>query len=192
VDARRASTREEALAAAQELGYPIVLKALGPVHKSDAGGVALGVADAYELERELSKMATHAVEGYSVERTAPLAEGIELIVGVRRDRRFGPILLVGLGGLFAEVLRDVAVALAPVDPAEAEDLLLSLRGASVLVGARGRAPVDLAAAAQAAAALSRVAASRPEIEEMEINPLLVLRDGALGLDARIVPASKPS
>ena len=111
------------------------------------------------------------------------------MIGARRDARFGPIALAGLGGIYAEALRDVAVALAPLDAARAERLLRSLRAAPLLGGARGRPPVDVAAAARALAALSEVAAAHPEIAEIEVNPLLVLPDGALGLDARIVLAA---
>jgi acetate---CoA ligase (ADP-forming) len=188
--ARMTHDREDALAAASELGYPVVLKALGQLHKSDAGGVAVGVTDAAALERELSRMATLPASGYSVEQTAPVEQGIELIVGTRRDPRFGPVTLVGMGGLYAELLGDVAVALAPVDNAEAARLLESLRGAPLLTGARGRPPLDVRAAAAAVAALSRVAAEHPEIDELEINPLLVLPEGAIGLDARIVRLEK--
>jgi acetate---CoA ligase (ADP-forming) len=133
----------------------------------------------------LSYMATSTSE-YSVERMAPVGEGIELIVGSRRDPRFGPVTLVGMGGLYAELLGDFGVALAPVDENDAERLIRSLRGASLLTGARGRMPLDVPAAARMTAALSRVAAEHPELAELEINPLLVLREGAIGLDARIV------
>jgi acetate---CoA ligase (ADP-forming) len=187
VEARRVKQDQEALAAADEIGYPVVLKALGHLHKSDAGGVAVGLADAVALKRELSSMATLASE-YSVERTAPVEDGIELIVGSRRDPRFGPVTLVGMGGLYTEVLGDVAVALAPIGEADAERLIGSLRGAPLLLGARGRPALDVPAAARATAALSRAAAEHPEIEELEINPLLVLPEGAVGLDARIVLA----
>jgi acyl-CoA synthetase (NDP forming) len=185
-EARRAERPEDALAAAEELGYPIVLKALGQVHKSDTGGVAVGLPDAYAVQLQLAKMATLAPAAYSVERTAPVADGIELIVGSRRDPRFGPVTLVGMGGLYAELLADVAVALAPVSEDEAEELVGSLRGAALLRGARGRPALDVTAAARATAALSRVAAEHPELAEIEINPLLVLPRGAVGLDARIV------
>jgi acetate---CoA ligase (ADP-forming) len=184
--ARRARSRDEVLTAAEELGYPIVVKALALAHKSDAGGVAIGLIDAAAVEEQLSKMATLKASEYSVERTAPLEQGIELIVGTRRDPRFGPVTLVGMGGLYTEVLSDVAAALAPVDETEAERLIRSLRAAPLLEGARGRPALDTAAAARATAVLSRVAAEHPEIDEVEINPLLVLPDGALGLDARIV------
>ena len=185
--ARRVSGGEEAVAAAAEIGYPVVLKALGQLHKSDSGGVAVGLRDPAELNDALERMQS-ALDppSYSVEAMAPLSTGLELIVGAKRDPRFGPILLVGAGGLYAEIVKDVAVALAPVTEAAADALLRSLRVAPLLDGARGRPAVDVGAAARAAAALSRVAAEHPEIAEIEINPLLATPDGALGLDARIV------
>ena len=184
--ARRVADMREARAAAAELGYPVVVKALGLLHKSDAGGVALGIEDEQDLEAALARMTTLSVEEYSVERMALVAAGAELIAGCLNDARFGPIVLVGLGGVYAELLDDTAVALAPVDPAQAEELISSLRGAPILAGARGRPPLDVAAAADALAALSRLAASRPDLAEIEINPLLVGPKGALALDARVV------
>ncbi|MGH3033814.1 MAG: acetate--CoA ligase family protein, partial [Gaiellaceae bacterium] len=157
VPARKARTREEVLTAADELGYPVALKALGLLHKSDAGGVVLGIPGPEALSDAFSVLATRlSPEAYSVERTARLSEGVELIVGCRHDLRFGPIALAGLGGLYAELLKDVAVALAPVSEDEGADLLRSLRGAPLLLGTRGRPPVDLSAAARALAALSRL------------------------------------
>jgi acyl-CoA synthetase (NDP forming) len=189
VEARLVRTAAQARAAAAELGYPVVLKALGRLHKSDAGGVVLGIGSEAELERSFSDLETRlSPRAYSVERMAPVAEGVELLVGCRRDPRFGPVALAGLGGLFAEVLGDVALALAPVDEAQAERLLRRLRGAPLLLGVRGRPPVDLPAAARALAAVSRLAAAHPEVEEIEANPLLVTPEGALALDARVVLA----
>jgi acetate---CoA ligase (ADP-forming) len=181
-EARRVQTLEEALAAAGDVGYPVVLKALGRTHKSDGGGVILGIEDETGLRSAFAKV-TPAPE-CSVEHMAPM--GVELIVGVRRDARFGQITLVGVGGIYAELVCDVAVALAPIDEAEAEELFRSLRAAPLLLGARGRPPLDLAAAARAAAGLSRLAAAHPELDEIEVNPLLVTADGALALDARVV------
>jgi acyl-CoA synthetase (NDP forming) len=186
--ARKAASLDEALAGAAELGYPVVLKALGQLHKSDSGGVAVGLRSTEDLSEAFAHMADALTPpSYSVEAMAPLAQGLELIVGAKRDPRFGPILLVGTGGLYAEIVKDVAVSLAPVTEAGAEALFRSLRVAPLLDEARGRPAVDVAAAARAAARLSRVAAEHPEIAEIEINPLLALSDGALGLDARIVP-----
>jgi acyl-CoA synthetase (NDP forming) len=184
--ARTVTTATEAVAAAAELGYPVVLKALGLLHKSDAGGVALGLRDAAALTRALGDMERRLdPPAYTVEAMAPLGDGVELLIGARWDARFGPIAVVGLGGLYTEVLADAAVALAPVDEAQAGALIASLRGAPLLTGARGRPPLDTAAAATALAALSRVAAAHPELAALEVNPLLVLPRGALGLDARL-------
>ena len=180
---------DDVLAAAARVGYPVVLKAVGALHKSDAGGVALGLADEPALGAALRAMAARlAPPAFSVERMAPVAAGVELIAGARADPRFGPLVLVGAGGVHAEVLRDTAVALAPVDEDGAEALLRALRIAPLLLGARGRPPLDLAAAARAVAALSRLAAARPDIAELEANPLLVLPDGCVALDARVVAA----
>jgi succinyl-CoA synthetase beta subunit len=154
------------------------------LHKSDAGGVALGIEDEQALEEALARMATLSAEGYSVERMAPVGDGVELIAGSIQDARFGPVVLVGLGGVYAELLEDTAVALAPVNASQAEKLIRSLRGSALLVGARGRPPMAVATAAEAVAALSRLAASRPDLGEIEINPLLVTPDRALALDAR--------
>jgi acetate---CoA ligase (ADP-forming) len=178
-------------AAAAELGYPVVVKALGMLHKSDAGGVVLGLRDEDALAQAVAELEERLrPPALSVERMAPVGDGVELLVGARWDPRFGPVVLVGLGGLYTEILRDVAVALAPVEAAQAERLLLALRAAPLLGGARGRRPVDTAAAAEAIVCLSRVAASHPEIAEIEVNPLLVTAEGALGLDARMVPAGR--
>jgi acyl-CoA synthetase (NDP forming) len=183
------TTDEEAVEAAKRLGYPVVLKALGLLHKSDAGGVVVGLRGEEALRSALADVrAPLQPAAVSVEQMAPVADGVELLIGARWDARFGPIALVGLGGVHTETLRDVAVALAPLDEEHAHRLLLTLRGASLLQGARGRPPMDVAAAAHALAALSRVAAAHPEIAEIEVNPLLVLPSGALGLDARIVLA----
>ncbi|HUZ84221.1 MAG TPA: acetate--CoA ligase family protein, partial [Gaiellales bacterium] len=190
VPAERVTDAAGARAAAERIGYPVVVKALGSLHKSDAGGVVVGIADPFALDAAVAGLiARLAPPELSVERLAPLADGVELILGCRRDARFGPVAMIGLGGVFAELLHDVAVGLAPLDQARAERLLRSLHGAPMLEGARGRPPVDLAAAARAAVALSVVAAARADIEEIEVNPLLVTPDGALALDARVIPVA---
>ena len=187
VPAREVSTPDEAAGAAAELGYPVVLKALGMLHKSDAGGVVTGLSDETALRAALADVRDRlAPPAFCVERMAPVGDGVELLVGAIWDARFGPVTLVALGGVFTEVLGDTAVALAPVDEPTARELLLSLRAAPLLQGARGRREVDLDAAASAVAALSRVAAAHPEIAEIEVNPLLALPDRAVGLDARVV------
>jgi acyl-CoA synthetase (NDP forming) len=149
--------------------------------------VEVGLQGPERLNEAFERMeAALSPPSYSVEAMAPLSQGLELIVGAKRDPRFGPILLVGAGGLYAEIVKDVAVALAPVTEAAAEALFRSLQITPLLDGARGKPAVDVGAAARATAALSRFAAEHPEVAEVEINPLLALPDGALALDARIV------
>ena len=185
---RTADSAAAAHDAAAAIGYPVALKALGAVHKSDAGGVKLGIANPDELASAYTEIENRLrPEAFSVEAMAPLADGVEILIGARWDPRFGPVALAGLGGVYAEVMRDVAVSLAPVTDAEAEAMLRSLKAFPLLDGARGRPALHIGAAAHALAALSEVAAAHPEIAELEVNPLLVLPNGAVGLDARIIP-----
>jgi acyl-CoA synthetase (NDP forming) len=177
----------EAVAAAQQIGFPVVLKAMGQTHKSDAGGVVLNLADEAQLRAAYAQVQSAVGPARcTVERMAPLADGIELLIGARWDPRFGPVAVAGSGGLYAEILRDTTVRLAPVTESEAEAMLRALRIAPLLTGARGRPPLAVAAGARALAALSRVAAAHPELAELEINPLLVTRTEAIALDARFI------
>jgi acyl-CoA synthetase (NDP forming) len=182
-----AASGDEAVKVAEQVGYPVVVKALGLDHKSDAGGVVLGLTGPAELAAAVADLQTRlAPRLMTVEQMAELSTGVELIAGARWDPRFGPVVLVGLGGVYTEVLRDITLALAPVDDEQARELLLGLRGAPMLLGARGRPPVDVDGAAAAIAALSRAAAAHPEVEEIEVNPLFVSPETAVGLDARLV------
>ncbi|MCX6460763.1 MAG: acetate--CoA ligase family protein [Actinobacteria bacterium] len=185
--ARTVRSRDEVLVAARELSFPLVLKSLGLLHKSDSGGVILAIANADELLAAYDDvMARLAPPACSIDEMADLTDGVEIIVGVRRDLRFGPVAMVGLGGVYTEVIHDVATALAPVSATHAERLLRSLRGAALLAGARGRPPVDVAAAAAVISTITEVAAAHPELTDVEVNPLLVRPVGALALDARLL------
>jgi len=189
VAARTAAGPAEARAAAVGLGFPVVVKALGSLHKSDAGGVALGLADPGAVERAAEDMQRRLdPPGFIVETEAPLGDGVELIVGCRRDAHLGPVVVIGMGGVFAEILSDVRTALAPLSRETALEMLGELHGSGLLGAVRGRPSLDTGAAAAAAVALSRFAAAHPEVAEAEINPLLVLSDRALALDARIIVA----
>ncbi|MEV5101560.1 acetate--CoA ligase family protein [Streptomyces massasporeus] len=187
--AREIHDEAELLAATAEFDGPYVLKALHLLHKSDAGGVALGLAGPAELLAAFREMrARLGAPSYSVEAMADLTDGVELIVGVNRDPRFGPVAMVGLGGILAEALRDVAFTLAPVPADRAATLLRGLRTATLLDGVRGKPPVDVDAAAKAVETITAFAAAHPEIAELEVNPLLVRPDGVLALDSRAVLA----
>lgn len=190
-------TPDEIAARAGALDGAVALKILSPdiQHKSDIGGVRLNLvgtaavrAAAAEMARRCTEAAPHAeLRGFVAAPMAP-AGGIELLLGGRVDPSFGPIVTVGLGGVFVEIFRDVAIALAPVTPDAAESLLRSLHAWPLLAGARGRPIADVAAAGRAIAAFSQALAGwREQVAAVEVNPLLVLPDGqgALGLDAVI-------
>jgi acetate---CoA ligase (ADP-forming) len=183
-------TQHDLLEHAAGMRYPLVLKALADEHKTDRGGVVLAIPDTkalveawHDLEERLSP------PSYSVEEMHDLSDAVELLVGVRCETRFGPVVLVGLGGTYAEVHRDVQCALGPISTDLATELLLSLRGAAMLTGSRGRPPVDIAGAATFIARLSALAAEHPDVSEIECNPLAVSPTGAVALDARIVLAN---
>ncbi|MFJ8079518.1 acetate--CoA ligase family protein [Streptomyces sp. NPDC096205] len=178
---------EEAAEAALRVGYPLALKAMGLAHKTEAGGVALGLGDEEALRAAFTRMreATGA-DGYVVEAMATPPYAHELIVGVRRDPAFGPVVMVGPGGVTAELLADTALAQAPLTPVRARALLLEPRHARLLTGWRGAPAADLDAAAAALCAVARAAAEHPELAELEVNPLLVHPGGALALDAHAV------
>lgn len=180
-----ASTPEEAGELARSLGERVVLKVVAPglVHKSDAGGVRIGVpsegvpAAAGDLLR-----AFPGAEGVYVQELLP--PGVEVALGAVRDPTFGPLVMFGLGGVFVEVLGDVTFALAPVSSDEAAELVRSIRGFPLLAGARGRPPVDLPALARAVQGVSWLAADVPEIEELDVNPILCSPDGVVAADFR--------
>ncbi len=177
----------QALAAAGRLGYPVVLKALAGEHKSDAGGVVLGVEGEVALEQAIAVTTERLAPGaWTVEQMLDAGPSVELLLGCRRDPAFGCVAVAGAGGRLAELAGDTAVALAPVDDDGALRLLTRLRCAALLGGYRGGPALAAGHAAAALAALSRFAAAHPEIAEIEINPLVVAAGGAWALDARII------
>lgn len=185
---------EDAVAAAEALGYPVVLKILSPdiLHKSEIGGVLLDVAEAEGvragyallLERAAGRAPDARIEGVLVAKQ--LKGGVECILGIQRDPVFGPIAMVGLGGIFVEVLRDVALRRCPFDDGVAEAMIRGLRGASLLEGARGRPPADVPALARMLSRLSAFAAAAgPALASVDLNPVLVMPmgEGAYAADA---------
>lgn len=176
-------------AAAARLSAPYVLKAGWLEHKTEVGGVAVGLADAAAAEAAYVAMSGRLGEGdYVLEEMDRQSDTVELIVGARRDGSFGPVVLVGLGGVQAELYRDVQVALAPVDDDEARRMIEALRAYPLLDGWRGRPAVDVAAAARVVAAVSRLLADDPDLVECEINPLRVGPEGAVAVDALVLAA----
>jgi acyl-CoA synthetase (NDP forming) len=194
VAARPVADAAGAVAAAEATGYPVVLKldATQLTHKSEIGAVRLGLADpaAVRLAADellaLGRVHPIGLRGLLVEPA--VAAGVELIVGLKRDSQFGPIVLVGLGGILAEVLDDVALELAPVAPAAAGAMLDRLRGARILGGVRGRPAVDRAALVGLIVALGQLGWERPELIEVDLNPVIAAEHGASVVDALIVLA----
>jgi acyl-CoA synthetase (NDP forming) len=194
--AELASGLPDARGAAARIGFPVVLKAQSPLlaHKSDAGGVVLGLADDaalaagwHKLQADIgAKYPDLRLDGVLVE--AMTRPGVELILGVRGDPDWGPVLVVGLGGVWAEVLRDVRVLPPDLDPAAIVAELGKLKAAPLMTGFRGAPALDLGAVAEIASRLARFATAHPEIAEIDINPLVVYpeHEGAIAVDALIV------
>ena len=177
-----ADSEATAVAAAARIGYPVALKVQSPdiTHKTEAGAVALSIAseaelrDAYRRVRGAARAAHPGAEMRGVLVQQMAAAGVEMIVGVARDETFGPLLMLGLGGIYVEVLRDVAFAPAPLSPDDARDLLGQLRGARLLEGVRGAPPADVEALADLLVAVSRFAADHGDtVAEIDLNPVIV-------------------
>ena len=187
-----ASTPDEAAVVAQRYGFPVALKVLSPdiTHKSDVGGVVLGLSSAAEVTRAAGAMLARvraerpqaAIRGVLVQPM--VTPGRELLLGMVRDPQFGPLIMVGLGGIYVEVLKDTVARLAPVSVPEALTMLDELRMAPLLRGVRGEAPVDRAAVAEVICRFAQLAMQIPELREIEINPLMASATGAVAVDAR--------
>ena len=181
------SKKEDALAFAKEVGcskdVPLVMKVVGPLHKSDVGGVTLGVKDLDTVAKEFDRLIvipeTYAVEMY------PMLDGIDVYIGAIRDEKFGHQIFFGLGGIFIEVLKDVQSALAPITAAEAKEMLKQLKGYKILEGVRGQEGVNLDLYADQVARVSALVQAAPEIAEMDLNPLLGNPRYVTAVDARI-------
>lgn len=190
------ATEDECVAAAKEIGYPVVMKIASPdiIHKSDAGGVKVGIRNDEEvrpgfrsiLENAKRYSADARIKGVLVQEMIKSAK--ETILGASHDPTFGPVVMFGLGGIYVEVLRDVVFRVAPIDEREATNMVESIKTIKLLRGVRGEKPSDLEAIADSLQRLSQLVVDFPEIKEFDINPLLVLEEGrgARVVDARII------
>jgi acyl-CoA synthetase (NDP forming) len=192
--AQLAATREEAVAAARQIGLPAVLKIVSPdiSHKSDVGGVKLNLGSEEEVAAAFDEIVEAArraqpeatVLGVSVQKMA--RPGVEVIMGMTKDPQFGPVLMFGLGGVFVEVLKDVSFRIVPLEPRDARQMIRDIQGFPVLEGFRGQEPADLAALEEMLMRLSAFVEKHPEIQELDLNPIFAYKDSALAVDARIV------
>jgi acyl-CoA synthetase (NDP forming) len=184
----------EAAAAAEAIGFPVVLKVVSPeiIHKSEAGGVRLDLRDAAAVRAAFEEVRASARQARPdallsgalvVEMARP---GTEVIVGMTRDPQFGPTVMFGLGGIFVELYRDVAFRIVPLAERDAREMIREVKGLALLTGFRGRPPGDLEAIVRILLRVSRLAAECPEIAEVDLNPIVIYERGALLLDARVL------
>jgi len=194
VETRLARSKAGAVALSRETGFPVVLKIASPqvIHKSDAGGVKLGlnsqsaVARAYReiMASVADKHPDATLEGVSVQRMAP--PGVEVIMGMSKDPQFGPVLMFGLGGIWVELLKDVAFRIVPLLPRDAREMIREIKGFPLLEGYRGSPPVHLPTLEEMLLKLSSFVEANPEIGELDLNPVFAYPDGATVADARII------
>ena len=200
VEARLATARDDAVAVAGELGYPVVLKVISPqiTHKTDVGGVKLdlGSAEAVGAAFDAIVQAVRAaapdatIDGVSVQRMA--APGVEVIVGMTMDPQFGPVLMFGLGGVLVEVLKDVAFRVVPITPRDARQMVREIQGFPLPQGYRGQEPADVEALERLLLQISQFIEAHPDVAELDLNPVFAYPKGAVAVDARIVLASEAS
>lgn len=177
------TTVHNAVEAAKNLGFPIVMKVVGPVHKSDVGGVVLGIDNEATVVQEFTRMMQ--IKDTTAILMQPMLSGTELYIGAKRDDKFGHLVLCGLGGIFIEALKDVQAGLAPLSLDEAKNLVNRLRSAKILDGLRGQPPIGRERFAEIATRVSALVTAAPEIFEMDLNPLLGNAKGIVAVDARI-------
>lgn len=187
-----ARSAEEAVTLAGRIGYPVALKRVGRhiIHKAEEGGVSLGLEDADAVRTAFTRMMGGGEpsddEQAFIQRMAP--QGLEVIVGARHDEQFGPLVMVGLGGIYVEVLKDVAFRLAPLDETEAREMVAETAAGRLLAGVRGQPAGDLDAVVEALRRVAQMMADLPQVKEVDLNPLIVgtANEGAWAVDVRIV------
>jgi acetyl-CoA synthetase (ADP-forming) len=189
-----ATTAEEAVSQAKKIGFPIVCKIVSPdiLHKSDAGGVKVGIKTPEETEKVFAEIVSNAkrykpdatITGVLIQEMAP--QGREVIVGAIRDPQFGPALMFGLGGIFVEVLKDVAFRVAPLSEYDAKSMIKEIKGYPLLKGVRGESPIDEQALVEILLGISKLVSSNSEISELDLNPVFAYEKGAIVADARVM------
>jgi len=194
VEAKLARSKKEAISIGKEMGFPVVLKISSPdvVHKSDSGGVKLGLANTTQVGKAYSEIISSVkqaypeaqIEGVSVQSMAP--PGVEVIVGMSKDPQFGPVLMFGLGGILVEVLKDVSFRIVPVTERDAREMIREIKGYPILEGYRGQKPASIPALEKLIVKVSQFVEKNPQIKELDLNPIFAYPDKAVAVDARII------
>lgn len=194
IDSFFAKSPEEAVEASKKLGFPLVEKIVSPdvVHKSDVGGVKVGLSSADEVRKAFVDIQTSVKQKnpsarfYGVYLQKMLKGGIETIVGGTRDPQFGSVVVFGLGGIFVEVLKDVSFRVAPLSQEDAMDMIDEIRAAPILNGVRGSKPVDKVALAKLITSVGALMVENKEISSLDLNPVMAMPEGAVAVDSRII------
>ncbi|MFQ5925030.1 MAG: acetate--CoA ligase family protein [Dehalococcoidia bacterium] len=191
---RLARTKEETLSLTREIGFPVALKIVSPdvLHKSDAGGVKLSLNSEEEVAKAFDEIIsaikahepTANIQGVSVQNMA--RPGTEVIIGMSKDPQFGPVLMFGLGGILVEVLKDVSFRIVPLIRRDAHEMIKEIKGYPILEGYRGQEPANIAVLEEFLLKVSDFVERKPEIKELDINPIFAYSDGALAVDARVI------
>ena len=194
VDTRLATSAQEAVSISKELGFPVVLKIASAdvVHKSDAGGVKLGLENEEQVNQAYDDIMTAIkqafpdakIQGVSVQNMA--RTGVEVIIGMSKDAQFGPVLMFGLGGVLVEILKDVSFRIVPLVKRDAREMIREIKGYPLLEGYRGSEPTDVANLEELILKVSDFVDKTPDIKELDLNPIFAYSDGAVAVDARVV------
>jgi len=195
---RLARSKEEAISLSKEVGFPVVLKIVSPdvLHKSDSGGVKLSLHSEQDVgnafDEIIASIKEHEpgakIEGVSVQNMAK--PGTEVIVGMSKDPQFGPVLMFGLGGILVEILKDVSFRIVPLTRRDAREMIKELKGYPILEGYRGQEPANVEVLEDILLKVSDFIEGRPEIREMDINPIFAYSDGAASVDPRVILESE--
>ena len=193
-ETKLATSKREAIVISKGMGFPIVLKIASPhiIHKSDAGGVKIGLKNAAQVGRAYSEIMqavkqTHpeaTIEGMAVQKMA--RPGIEVIIGISKDVQFGPVIMFGLGGIWVELLKDVSFRVIPITRRDAREMVREVKAYPLLEGYRGQEPASIPVLEEMLLKVSTFAEHNPEIKELDLNPVFAYKDDAIAVDARII------
>ena len=194
IETRLAKTKKEAISLSKEIGFPVAMKIVSTdiSHKSDAGGVKLGLANAAQVGKAYSdmmvsirqKLPEAKIQGVSMQKMA--RPGVEVIIGMSKDAQFGPVIMFGLGGILVEVLKDVSFRIVPLTKRDAAEMVKEIKGYALLQGYRGQEPVDIPSLEGLIVRVSDFIEQNPQIKELDLNPLIAYKDGVVAVDARII------
>ena len=193
-DFKLIKSEEEITGLAKEINFPIVMKIVSPdiIHKTDAGGVKIGIKDEMEARSAYQEIIFEAkkynkkakISGVIVYPMIP--QGTEIIIGIMKDPHFGPVIMFGLGGIFVEVLKDISFRILPIEERDAEEMINEIKGSKILKGVRGERPKDIKAIKNILLKISKLALENPEISEIDLNPVFVFEKGLHAIDARMI------